>query len=83
MPAAYGDPAAAALLVPIPHADIGEAPNMPSPMTLAGTPARTPEAAPLLGRHADVVLAEWLGYSAERIQAVRAAGAMGRIVGAA
>lgn len=82
VPAAFGDPAAASLLTPIPHADIGEAPNIPSPMTLAGTPARSPEAAPFLGRHADAVLAEWLGYSAERIQAVRAADAMGRMVGA-
>jgi crotonobetainyl-CoA:carnitine CoA-transferase CaiB-like acyl-CoA transferase len=78
VPAAYSDPAAAALLSPIPHPEIGEAPNMPGPLVLEGTPVREPVAAPLLGHHADAVLAEWLGYSEGQVQAVRDAGAMGQ-----
>ncbi len=80
IPAAFADPAAAALLGPVPHADIGETPNMPSPMHLAGTPARAPQGAPLLGHHGETVLGEWLGYSAEQVRAVRSAGAMGKMV---
>lgn len=78
VPAGFADPAAAALLAPVPHAQIGETPDMPSPMLLEGTPARTPEGAPLLGQHGPAVLAEWLGYSAGQVDAIRAAGAMGK-----
>ncbi len=77
IPAAFADPAAARWLDNIPHPDLGEAPNMPSPMVLTGTPSRAPEAAPLLGRQTDIVLAEWLGYTAEQVAGLRTAGAMG------
>ncbi len=77
IPEAFADRTAAALLDMIPHPDIGEAPNMPSPLVLHGTPARDPVAAPFLGRHGPDVLAEWLGYSAEQVAAIRATGAMG------
>ena len=78
VPAGFADPVAAALLAPVPHAQIGETPNMPSPMVLDGTPARAPGGAPLLGHHADAVLSEWLGYTAEQVGAIRSAGAMGK-----
>lgn len=78
VPAAYSDPAAAALLAPVPHPALGEAPNMPGPMLLKGTPVREAQGAPLLGGDAAAVLAEWLGYSEGQVQAVRAAGAMGQ-----
>jgi crotonobetainyl-CoA:carnitine CoA-transferase CaiB-like acyl-CoA transferase len=83
IPEAFADSAAAAMLDSIPHQDIGEAPNMPSPMILHGTPAREPVAAPFLGRHGAEVLAEWLGYSDEQAAAIRAAGAMGAVEEAA
>jgi formyl-CoA transferase len=83
IPEAFADSAAAAMLDSIPHPDIGEAPNMPSPMILHGTPARDPVAAPFLGRHGTEVLAEWLGYSDEQAAAIRAAGAMGAVEEAA
>lgn len=79
IPEAYADPASAALLKPIPHRDFGEAPNMPSPMTLAGTPARAPQGAPLLGQDGDAILGEWLGLSAADVNAIRAAGGMGKV----
>jgi crotonobetainyl-CoA:carnitine CoA-transferase CaiB-like acyl-CoA transferase len=47
-------------------------------MLLDGTPARAPEGAPRLGHHADAVLSEWLGYSNSQVDAIRAAGAMGK-----
>ena len=75
---AYADPAAAQWLASIPHEDIGEAPNMPSPMQLHGSRARPPQAGPFLGRHAAEVLAEWLGYSEDRVAAIRSTGAMGQ-----
>lgn len=77
IPEAFADRAAAQWLGPIPHEDFGEAPNMPSPMRLSGTPAREPLAGPVLGRHADAVLREWLGYSDEQAASLRATGAMG------
>lgn len=77
IPEAFADPAAAEWLGPIPHEDFGEAPNMPSPMRLSGTPAREPLAGPVLGRHADAVLREWLGYNDEQAASLRATGAMG------
>ena len=78
MPEAFADPAAAQWLGSIPHPDIGEAPNMPSPMQLHGTPARAPQAGPFLGRHAAEVLGEWLAYSEDQVAAIRATGAMGQ-----
>lgn len=83
IPEAYADPAAANLLQAIPHRDFGVAPNMPSPMTLSGTPARGPQGAPLLGQDGEAILGEWLGLSAADVNAIRAAGGMGQPVEAA
>ncbi len=77
IPGAFADPAASRWLEPVPHEDLGEAPNMPSPMLLHGTPARDPLGGPLLGRHGTAVLHEWLGYSDEQIAALHVTGAMG------
>jgi crotonobetainyl-CoA:carnitine CoA-transferase CaiB-like acyl-CoA transferase len=43
---------------------------------LSATPARVDSAPPRLGEHTEAVLAELLGYDAERIAALRAAGAI-------
>ncbi|MCA8927514.1 MAG: CoA transferase [Alphaproteobacteria bacterium] len=77
IPEAFADPAASQALVSVPHPDLGEAPDMPSPMRLEGSPARAPQGAPLLGRDAAAVLREWLGYDTERAARLRATGAMG------
>jgi formyl-CoA transferase len=79
IPAAFADPTASALLAPVPHEAIGEAPNLPSPMALAGTPARDPQAAPFLGHHSAEILQEWLGYSDEQVSGIRSAGGMGAV----
>jgi len=77
IPEAFADRAAANLLDTIPHEDIGEAPNMPSPLQLHGTPSGAPMAAPRLGKHGEAVLQQWLGFSGEQVAALRATGAMG------
>jgi crotonobetainyl-CoA:carnitine CoA-transferase CaiB-like acyl-CoA transferase len=46
------------------------------PVKLSGTPQRVRHAAPLLGQHTEQVLGEF-GFSEERIEAARAAGAFG------
>jgi crotonobetainyl-CoA:carnitine CoA-transferase CaiB-like acyl-CoA transferase len=43
-----------------------------SPLKLGGTPVRTDNPPPLLGQHTDEVLTEVLGWTAERIAALRA-----------
>lgn len=48
-----------------------------SPLKLSATPARTRHAPPRLDQHGDAVLADWLGWEADRIAAARAAGALG------
>lgn len=48
-----------------------------SPLKLSATPVRTRLAPPLLGQHADAVLADWLGWDAAAVAAARAAGALG------
>ncbi len=48
-----------------------------SPLKLSATPPRTRHAPPLLGQHEVEVLADWLGWSPERVAAARAAGALG------
>jgi crotonobetainyl-CoA:carnitine CoA-transferase CaiB-like acyl-CoA transferase len=58
------------------HPDLGEAPNIASPIRLDRTPVREPTAAPLLGRHTEEVLGEWLGRSTEQIEALRVARAI-------
>jgi crotonobetainyl-CoA:carnitine CoA-transferase CaiB-like acyl-CoA transferase len=43
-----------------------------SPLKLSGTPVRTDRAPPLLGQHTQEVLAEVLGWDADRVDALRA-----------
>ncbi len=47
-----------------------------SRFVLSETPARTVSVAPFIGQHTVTVLRDMLGYSAERIEALRAAGAL-------
>ena len=47
-----------------------------SPLKLSATPVCTDRPPPLLGQHTDAVLGELLGYSAERISALRTRGAV-------
>ena len=59
----------------VPHPSGVDAPQVGSPMRFAQSPLRVPAAPPLLGQHSDDILAE-LGYSGERIAALRSAGAI-------
>ncbi len=59
----------------VPHPSGVDAPQVGSPMRFAESPLRVPAAPPLLGQHSDDILAE-LGYSGERIAALRSAGAI-------
>ena len=47
------------------------------PFVLSETPAAVSGPGPLLGEHADEVLSELLGMSADEIAALRAAGVLG------
>jgi crotonobetainyl-CoA:carnitine CoA-transferase CaiB-like acyl-CoA transferase len=51
--------------------------QIPSPIKLVGEELPLPARAPTVGEHTDVVLAEVLGYDADRVAALRAAGALG------
>ena len=59
----------------VPHPSGVDAPQVGSPMRFAESPLRIPSAPPLLGQHSDDILAE-LGYGADRIEALRSAGAI-------
>ena len=48
-----------------------DVPTVANPVDLGGTPVQYERAPPELGEHTDEVLSEWLGYSAERIDALR------------
>jgi crotonobetainyl-CoA:carnitine CoA-transferase CaiB-like acyl-CoA transferase len=63
-----------ALRVDLPRADGGTVGTIASPLRLKGTPVSYEQAPPLLGEHADHVLATVLGKSAEEIAALRASG---------
>jgi formyl-CoA transferase len=75
---AFADPQVQALGVVrhLQHATIGDLPVVGSPIGLSETPVQPRSAPPLLGEHTDAVLAELLGLDAERISALRAAGAL-------
>ena len=51
--------------------------QVPSPIKVIGEEMPLPTHAPEAGEHTDVVLAEVLGYDADRIAALRAKGALG------
>jgi len=48
-----------------------DVPTVANPVDLGGTPVQYERAPPELGEHTEEVLREWLGYSAERIDALR------------
>jgi crotonobetainyl-CoA:carnitine CoA-transferase CaiB-like acyl-CoA transferase len=50
--------------------------QLPFPVRIVGTEPVVPGKAPELGQHTDAVLADVLGYDAERVAALRAAGAV-------
>lgn len=61
----------------IPHPVLGWIPHVRLPLRMGETPAVDPRPAPAVGQDTDDVLAATLGYSAERIAALRRAGALG------
>ncbi|RZI93649.1 MAG: CoA transferase, partial [Rubrivivax sp.] len=58
------------------HPVIGWLPNVALPIRYSGTPVADPKPAPAVGQHTEEVLRETLGYSDERIAALRASGAL-------
>ncbi|MCW5653416.1 CoA transferase [Hydrogenophaga sp.] len=64
------------LVTRIEHPTIGWVPNVALPIRYSGTPVVDPQPAPSVGQHTEEVLRGTLGYSDERIAALRAAGAL-------
>jgi crotonobetainyl-CoA:carnitine CoA-transferase CaiB-like acyl-CoA transferase len=64
------------MVVEVKHPQFGVLREVASPVKTAGA-VTTPSPAPALGQHTEELLGELLGYSAERIAALRAAGALG------
>ena len=62
--------------VELPHPEVGTRRHMGIPFRLHGTPVEVWRAAPCLGEDSEYVLRDVLGYDAERIAALRAAGAL-------
>ncbi|ANO51415.1 CaiB/BaiF CoA transferase family protein [Woeseia oceani] len=58
----------------LPHPSAGSVPSVANPVRFSATPTRMHCAPPLLGEHTDDVLTQALGYSPEKIAALRAAG---------
>jgi crotonobetainyl-CoA:carnitine CoA-transferase CaiB-like acyl-CoA transferase len=56
------------LIKTAPHETLGEYPYLASPIRLPGTQAVEPMGAPLLGQHSEEVLANLLGYEADKIR---------------
>jgi formyl-CoA transferase len=61
---------------PLPHATLGEAAVIRTPLTLEGQTPGIRRPVPGLGEHADEILAE-AGLTTDEIAALRAAGALG------
>ena len=66
-----------ALVTRIPHPRLGWVPNVRLPIRYSRTPVVDPVAAPDVGQHTEQVLREVLGYSDDRLQDHREAGAFG------
>ena len=64
------------MLTSVEHPTHGELKLVAPPLRLSETPPTVRTPPPLLGEHTDAVLAEELGYSQERIDALREAGAI-------
>ena len=60
----------------IPHPEVGSVPNIRLPFSMDYTPLADPVAAPMLGEHSEMILRDVLGYDADRIDALRASGAV-------
>ncbi|MCY1537276.1 Acetyl-CoA:oxalate CoA-transferase [compost metagenome] len=64
------------LRIELPHPLSGTVPQVASPIRLSETPVQYRNAPPLLGEHTEQVLRQWLGLSAERVEALREAGVL-------
>jgi crotonobetainyl-CoA:carnitine CoA-transferase CaiB-like acyl-CoA transferase len=62
------------MVVDVEHPRHGTLPTLGTPLKIDGAPAPPVTAAPTLGQHTDAVLNEWLGFSAERVAALRREG---------
>ena len=62
--------------VEIPHPTIGSLRLAGIPIKYSETPGSIDQAPPRLGEHTDAVLADVLGYSPDRIEALRRTGAI-------
>ncbi|WP_428421657.1 CaiB/BaiF CoA transferase family protein [Methylibium sp.] len=75
----FADPQVLArgMVEPVPHPLTETLKLVASPLKLSATPARTRRPPPLLGQHSAEVLADWLGWDAQRVAAARLQGALG------
>ena len=63
-------------LVQLEHPEVGQRTHVGIPWTLGGKPVRVASPAPLRGADTDAVLSKLLGYSTEKIDRLRTAGAL-------
>jgi crotonobetainyl-CoA:carnitine CoA-transferase CaiB-like acyl-CoA transferase len=72
----FDDPQVVAndLIAELSHSQWGRVKQTGLLTKLSATPGRVERAAPMLGEHTDEILREYLGYSADRIATLRAAG---------
>jgi crotonobetainyl-CoA:carnitine CoA-transferase CaiB-like acyl-CoA transferase len=68
--------AARGFFTALPHAEVGVRQHAGIPWQMSGSSVAVRHAAPRLGEHTDQVLQEILGYSPERIAALREAGVL-------
>jgi len=64
-------------IVELERPGVGRVKSLGFPVFMSATPARLDRAAPSLGQHTEQVLHDLLGYSEDRIRALRASGAIG------
>jgi crotonobetainyl-CoA:carnitine CoA-transferase CaiB-like acyl-CoA transferase len=74
---AAGDPQLRGHFIEVPHAIHGPSLVESTRYRLSRSPARVERAGPTIGQDTDFVLGELLGYPPERIESLRAAGALG------
>jgi crotonobetainyl-CoA:carnitine CoA-transferase CaiB-like acyl-CoA transferase len=60
----------------LPHPKGGNAPLIASPMKFSATPLKHEVPPPTLGQHSEAILSGLLGYNAEKIEALKKAGAL-------